>query len=173
MNMPQASEKELAPYLDRNAEAVANCGPRGEDPRMMMFAAIPIAVRCKSLTHIRHRYVYMMHAANLADLLAVPSAESAELYRVSRNIYKRHLPPAYIVHGDADSAVGVEQSDEVVGAMLGCGLEVKYERIHGKDHFLDVGSDYENVAFYECKTIPVSDNTSANMTVAVILKHLK
>lgn len=45
-------------------------------------------------------------------------------------------------------AVGVEQADEVVGAMLGNGIEVKYERPHGKDHFLDTGDDYENEAFY-------------------------
>lgn len=43
-----------------------------------------------------------------------------------------------------DTAVGVEQADEVVGAMLGCGIEVEYERPPGKDHFLDAGPEYEN-----------------------------
>lgn len=50
--------------------------------------------------------------------------------------------------------------------MLGCGIEVctsekplpthiltqvqvVYERSHGKDHFLDVGDDYENEALYD------------------------
>ena len=42
----------------------------------------------------------------------------------------------------------VEQADEVVGATLGCGIEVEYERVHGKDHFLDNGPDYENEKFY-------------------------
>ena len=43
----------------------------------------------------------------------------------------------------------MEQSDEVVGAMLGNGIEVVYERPHGKDHFLDTGADYENNPFLE------------------------
>lgn len=47
-----------------------------------------------------------------------------------------------------DTAVGVEQADEVVGAMLGCGIEVKYERPPGKDHFLDAGPEYENEVFW-------------------------
>lgn len=33
--------------------------------------------------------------------------------------------------------------------MMGCGIEVQYERVHGKDHFLDAGPEYENKAFYE------------------------
>lgn len=32
--------------------------------------------------------------------------------------------------------------------MLGCGIDVQYERSRGKDHFLDTGDDYENEAFY-------------------------
>lgn len=47
-----------------------------------------------------------------------------------------------------DSCVGVEQGDEVVGAMVGCGIEVTYERPHGEDHFLDGAPEYENEAFY-------------------------
>jgi hypothetical protein len=42
----------------------------------------------------------------------------------------------------------VEQSDEVVGALVGCGVEVKYERLHGLEHFLDAGPEYENHEFY-------------------------
>lgn len=36
----------------------------------------------------------------------------------------------------------------MVGAALGLGIEVEYERVHGKDHFLDVAPDYENERFY-------------------------
>lgn len=52
------------------------------------------------------------------------------------------------MHGDADTGVGVEQSDEVVGAMLGCGLDVVYERVHGSDHFFDAAPDYDNKVFW-------------------------
>ncbi|KAK3701471.1 hypothetical protein LTR37_015445 [Vermiconidia calcicola] len=124
-----ASKEEMARYLDPKAEPVANCGPLPEDARM-------------------HMYSRMLDAANLAELLGISDPKVAAPFRISRCVYQHRLPPAYIVHGDADSAVGVEQADEVVGAMLGCGIEVQYERSHGKDHFLDTGADYENDAFF-------------------------
>ena len=124
-----ASKEEMAPYLDPHAEPVANCGPLAEDPRM-------------------HMYVCMMASANLAELLGVPDADEATPFRISRQVYEHRLPPAYFLHGDGDSCVGVEQSDQVVGAMLGCGMVVQYERPHGKDHFLDTGAEYENDPMY-------------------------
>ncbi len=122
--------EDIAPYLDPKAEVVANSGPNGEDKRTLM-------------------YVGMMQAANLADLLGIRDPKAAEPWRVSRNVQKHGLPPAYILHGDSDTAVGVEQADEVVGAAVGCGLEVVYERPHGKDHFLDAGADYQNETMFE------------------------
>jgi len=124
-----ASKEELAQYLDPNAEPVANCGPLPDDERMNM-------------------YVCMLRSANLAELYGVAEASQAEPFRISRCVYQHGLPPAYFLHGDADSCVGVEQADEVVGAMVGCGVEVQYERPRGKDHFLDTGPDYANDAFY-------------------------
>ena len=123
-----ASKEEMAEFLDTTAEPVTSAA-KVPDPRA-------------------HMYVYMLRAANLAELWRIPDAKSAAPYRISRNIQKYRLPPAYVIHGDMDTAVGVEQADEVVGAMLGCGLTVEYERPHGKDHFLDNGDDYENPAMY-------------------------
>ena len=123
------SKEEVAPYLDLKSDPVVNCGPAPEDMRGNM-------------------YVHMLRSANLAELLGVPNASEAAPFRVSRCVYQHSLPPAYVLHGDADSAVGVEQADEVVGAMLGCGLDVQYERPHGKDHFLDGGANYENDAMF-------------------------
>ena len=125
-----ASKEQVTPYLDPNAEAVASCIPDIEkDSRMQM-------------------YTYMLQSANLAQLLGVPDPEDAAPFRISRCVYEHRLPPAFFLHGDMDSAVGVEQADEVVGAMLGCGIDVQYERPHGKDHFLDTGVEYENDAMY-------------------------
>lgn len=129
MGRRSPSKEEVEAYLDPKAEAVANSGQAPDDPR-------------------GHMYVYMMAAANLAELFHVPKASEAEPFRIARNVYQHRLPPAYFLHGDSDSAVGVEQSDEVVGVMLGCGLDVEYERPHGRDHFLDNGADYENEGFY-------------------------
>lgn len=130
MGRYRPSKEEMEPYLDTNAPVVANCGPIEQDTRM-------------------HMYSFMLGAANLAELYGVPTPKEAAPYRISRNVYERGLPPAYFLHGDADSAVGVEQADEVVGAALGCGVDVVYERVHGKDHFLDTGADYENKAFFD------------------------
>lgn len=124
-----ASKEEMERHLDANASAISSSGKVPDD-------------------HRSHMYVYMLRNANLAELWGIPDEKRAYPYRISRNIHQHGLPPAYFLHGDADSAVGVEQSDEVVGAMLGLGLTVEYERPHGKDHFLDDGPDYENEALY-------------------------
>jgi acetyl esterase/lipase len=126
-----ASKEEMAPYLDINAAPTVNCGKVPDDPQS-------------------HMYVYMLRTASLAQLWGIGGDESATApYRVSRRIHKHRLPPTYILHGDADTAVGVEQSDEVAGAIMGCGLTVEYERPHGEDHFLDNGDDYQNKPLYD------------------------
>ncbi|KXS97148.1 hypothetical protein AC578_3071 [Pseudocercospora eumusae] len=123
------SREELKEYLDPNSPQVANNPTDGFRQNM---------------------YARMMHDANLAKLWKVPEGvDAAKKWRLSRNVYESRSPPAYFLMGDADTCVGVEQADEVVGAMLGCGLEVVYERPHGKDHLLDVGPDYENEAFFQ------------------------
>ncbi|KAL4915252.1 Alpha/Beta hydrolase protein [Aspergillus aurantiobrunneus] len=122
----------LAPYLDVNAPVVVNSGNPPEDPRGNMYG-------------------YMLRTASLAALWGVDASKGggdAAAYRISRNIYERGLPPAYIVHGDADTAVGVEQADEVVGAIKGCGLVIEYERVHGEEHLFDNRADYSNEALY-------------------------
>lgn len=126
-----ASREELAACLDPHGEVVANCGPVGEDVRMGM-------------------YVRMMADASLPALLGIEGLDVEEKgrWRVSRNVLERGLPAMYVLHGDGDEAVGVEQADEVVGAALGCGVEVVYERVHGANHFLDVGETYENERMY-------------------------
>jgi acetyl esterase/lipase len=124
-----ASKEEMAAFLDHEANAIASSGKVPDDPRS-------------------HMYVYMLRSANLAELWGVPDEKSAHPYRIARNIHQYRLPPAYVLHGDADTAVGVEQSDEVVGAMLGCGIPVQYERPHDRDHFLDNSSEYQSEAMY-------------------------
>lgn len=130
-----ASHNELASCLDPNAKAVANCGPLGEDVRM-------------------HMYVRMLADASLANLLGIKRMDAADAlkWRISRNVYSRGLPPMYVLHGDGDEAVGVEQADEVVGAAVGCAGDaegrVVYERPHRENHFLDVGAGYENERLY-------------------------
>lgn len=46
-----------------------------------------------------------VHDANLAKLWHVPEGAGVDHWRLSRQIYGRGSCPAYILHGDADSAV--------------------------------------------------------------------
>ncbi|KAF2766831.1 alpha/beta-hydrolase [Teratosphaeria nubilosa] len=96
-------------------------------------------------------YFYMMQEANLAELLRIKPGD--DTFRVAKKIYERGLPPCYVVHGDADSAVGVEQADEVVGVIYGLrkerGLEVEYERMRGVNHLFDREEKVEMKGMYE------------------------
>lgn len=137
MGRALVSSDAVAEFMDPSAEPVANNA--GDSPRQNM-------------------YLRMQADASLAKLWKVPveDKQAAKKWRLAKNVFENRLPPAYFLHGDADTAVGVEQADEVVGAMLGCGIEVQYERVHQKDHFLDAGPEYENEVFW-----------------AFMLKHLK
>lgn len=114
----------VQPHLDRkSASAVSNT--TSDSSRAMM-------------------YNYMLDRANLADLLHFDLKSdpqhnpSNDKWRIAKQIAEHRLPPTYIVHGIVDRDVGVEQADEVVGVMVGEGLEVVYERLKGKDHVFDV-----------------------------------
>lgn len=114
-----ASRDELAECLDPNGRVVANCGPLGEDVRMGM-------------------YVRMMADANLASLHGIDDEKAAAPWRVCRQVETLGLPMMYVIHGDGDESVGVEQADELVDAATGSrGKEtVVYERVPGANHFL-------------------------------------
>jgi acetyl esterase/lipase len=124
----------VQPFLDRDAAAVANNAPGTSRGQM---------------------YSYMLSNANLAELLHFDTGShpqhnsSNDKWRIAKQIASCGLPPAYIVHGASDRAVGVEQADEVVGVMVGEGLEVKYERSSGKDHLFDVHPSVKLQAMYE------------------------
>ncbi|KAJ5625571.1 hypothetical protein N7510_001880 [Penicillium lagena] len=103
---------------------MANCGKVPDDPRS-------------------HLYVYMLRTASLAKPWGIAGDDSAAApFRVARRIHQHGVPSTYVLHGEADTAVGVEQSDEVADAILGCGLTVEYERPHWEDHLLDQGEGY-------------------------------
>ncbi|KAK6389769.1 hypothetical protein LTR65_006251 [Meristemomyces frigidus] len=116
----------LAEFLDPTADAVAN---NAEDSKRNQL------------------YFVMMQEANLASLLKLKPGD--DTFRIARKVYERKLPPTYVVHGDSDGAVGVEQSDEVVGVMVGSGMEVRYERLHGLNHLFDRDAKYELEGMYE------------------------
>lgn len=121
----------VARFLDQGA-AVQSCN-EADDPRNNM-------------------YVYMMQEAILAELLHLKPGDDD--FIVSRQILKRDgrtpaFPPTFIVHGDADRYVGVEQADEVVDALKKVGAVVEYERLKGLDHLFDVEENVELVGYYD------------------------
>lgn len=111
----------VAQFLEPKADAMSANSP--ESPRNKM-------------------YYYMMQEAILADLLGV--REPDVQFRIAKALAERGiekgvegLPPIYIVHGDADKFVGVEQADEVVQVLKDMGAVVEYERLSGLDHLFD------------------------------------
>lgn len=115
----------IAAFLDPNGEVVAN---NEDDSKRSLL------------------YFYMMQEANLASLLRVKPGD--DTFRIAKKVYEQGLPPTYVVHGDVDTAVGVEQADEVVGVMVGLGKEVVYERLHGLNHLFDRDEKYELEKMY-------------------------
>lgn len=118
----KVTDATIAPFVDRNATAATNNASDSDRNRM---------------------YSDMLDRANLAELLHFNTTSDPQhdpnndKWRIARSIVAHGLPPAYVVHGDADVHVGIEQADEVVGAMVGEGLEVNYERLRGVEHGFD------------------------------------
>ena len=109
----------VAPFLNPKAEAMSGNPP--DSPRSKM-------------------YYYMMQEAILAELLGV--TEPDVKFRIAKAITERgrerlNLPPIYVVHGDADKFVGVEQADEVVEVLKDMSAVVEYERLPKLDHLFD------------------------------------
>lgn len=118
---------ELEPFLDPKAP-VQTRTPWDDGPR-------------------RHFYFYMMQEANLAELLHIGAGDDA--FIVAPQIRKRGgFLPTFVVHGDADKFVGVEQADEVVDALREVGAVVEYERPEGLDHLFDEKEDVELEGYY-------------------------
>ncbi|KAF4217759.1 hypothetical protein CNMCM6457_004270 [Aspergillus fumigatiaffinis] len=117
----------IAEFLDPQSQVVANSAPGEESNRNKM-------------------YNYMLEKANLAALLRTGSGDE---FRIARSIFQCGLPPTYIVHPDGDKDVGVDQSDEVAGVMVGLKMEVCYKRVHGLSHFFDLDDQVQLEDMYE------------------------
>lgn len=117
----------VAPFLDRAAEVVAENAV--EDPRQRM-------------------YDYMLQEVILPELWDVKPGDDEMIIKLAIK-KKGTFPPIYVVHGDADTRVGVEQADEVVEALKEIGTDVKYERLPGLDHLFDVDPKYKLEEMYE------------------------
>jgi acetyl esterase/lipase len=86
MGRPFVELETVAPFLDPKSPQVANNEPSGARSSM---------------------YIRMQHDANLAKLLRIPEGKEADKWRLSRQIYARRTPPAYVLHGDAGMLLSV------------------------------------------------------------------
>ena len=99
-------------------------------------------------------YQYMMQEANLASLLSVQ--EEDDTFRIARQLRKRgSYLPCFIVHGDADRFVGIDQADEVAEALKAIGAEYEYERLAGIDHLFDMEESVQMEKMYAFMAIHV------------------
>nr|POE63029.1 molybdopterin synthase sulfur carrier subunit [Quercus suber] len=140
----QTSKDVVAPFLDPNGEVVTDCS------------------KTSSRNHL---YTWMQQEAILKDLLHIRPGDNK--FRIAKNIYEHKLPPTYVVHGDIDTAVGVEQTDEVVGVMKGLNMEVEYERLHGVEHLFDREDTIELDRMYQFFLQHVSQISSEALTFAI------
>lgn len=58
---------------------------------------------------------------------------------------KKWLPPTWIHHGDADTAVSIEDSKAFVGKCETVGLEVKLKVLSGEEHGFDTQAREDNL----------------------------
>jgi acetyl esterase/lipase len=117
----------VGPFLDKNGEVMADNDPNG--PRQKMYS-------------------YMLQEAILSDLWDVKPGDDKMIIRLAIK-KKGSFPPCYVVHGDADTRVGVDQSDEVVEALKEIGADVEYERLPGLDHLFDNDPKYQLEKMYD------------------------
>lgn len=117
----------VAPFLDKDAEVMADNDPEG--PRQQM-------------------YNFMLKEANLPELWDVKPGDEQMIIRLALR-KKGSFPPTYIVHGDADTRVGVDQADEVYEVLKEIGCDVKYERLPGLDHLFDNDAKYQLEDMYK------------------------
>ncbi|KAM0720265.1 hypothetical protein Q7P37_004401 [Cladosporium fusiforme] len=119
----KVDEAKVKPFLDHHGEPVANNEP-GSDRGMM--------------------YNYMLDRANLAELLHFnvekdPQNDAEnDKWRIYKQIASRRLPPTYVIHGDVDRDVGIDQADQVVDVIKKEGIELEYARLEGEDHLFDM-----------------------------------
>lgn len=117
----------VAPFLDKNAEVMSENDPEG--PRQKMYS-------------------YMLQEAILPELWDVKKGDDKMIIPLAIK-KKGSFKPTYVVHGDADTRVGVEQADEAVEVLKDVGATVEYERLPGLDHLFDVDPKYTLEKMYD------------------------
>ncbi|KAH8897188.1 alpha/beta-hydrolase [Thozetella sp. PMI_491] len=117
----------VAPFLDKNA-APTSGSPQSSSRQNM--------------------YLFMLQDPHLDELWDVRAGDEDTVIRLAIK-KKGSLAPTYIVHPDADTKVGIEQSEEVAEVLSEIGADFRFERIPGLDHLFDRDAKYRLEEMYE------------------------
>ena len=118
---PDYNIDDLQPFIDPHSKVMSYNTP--DSPRDTM-------------------YFWMMHEANLAQLLGVTGD-----YIISREA--RAICPVYIIHGNKDTFVHIDQAYEARDALEKAGCEVVFEEVDGAQHLFDKDPKVTLDAMYE------------------------
>lgn len=123
----------LAPYLDERAAAVASSPPGSTRTQFYPYAQQEGLFQPLLLSEEQRSQGWL-------DRSAVPH------FIASRAADASAWPPVYMIHGDVDTRVSVEQARSVHKALLDVGLDgTIYEEVEGKDHLWDQFEEDEDL----------------------------
>lgn len=127
----------IYPITDPFGDFFTNPQPRGkgayDEAALQQYIdpkSKPVACNAKDSAR-QGMYFSMLDKANLAELLGATESD-----RIPQQL-DRVICPTYVVHGDADTAVGVEQARELVAALDRTGTVHRYDELPGEDHLFD------------------------------------
>lgn len=111
-----------------------------QDPAQRVNAVIDLC-GIADVTRPREQH-YAIAWGFLEQFMGVPYDGNEALYQAASPLWQLsgELPPFFVVHGDADDVVPVQQSDVFVASLQKLGVRVEYLRIPGEDHGFARGS---------------------------------
>lgn len=115
------------------------CGV-AQDPASQVNAVVNLC-GLSDLTRPREQH-FPIAWGFLEQFMGVPYEGNEATYQAASPLWQLRsgLPPFYVVHGDADDVVPVQQSDTLVAALRRLEVPVEYLRISGEDHGFSCGS---------------------------------
>lgn len=98
-------------------------------------------------------YFYMLHSANLAELMHLTKAQEGDTskFLVDAEIKRKGglVCPMYIIHGNNDKFVDLDQSQIVVQALAQHTNNFQFEEVDGVDHLFDMDPQVDLRAMYD------------------------